>query len=99
MQLSISSRGLPATKLVKVRSLQVLPSRNGVRMTLNLIKLCVGCDSIDHLARWQRERVQALKKRGAKVELTHTTRMVPKRTEELLDGGSLYWVIKGIVSV
>ena len=68
-------------------------------MTLNLIKLCVGCDSIDHLARWQKERVQALKKRGAKLELTHTTRMVPKRTEELLDGGSLYWVIKGIVSV
>ena len=68
-------------------------------MTLNLIKLCVGCDSIDHLARWQKERVQALKKRGAKVELTHTTRMVPKRIEELLDGGSLYWVIKGTVAV
>ncbi len=68
-------------------------------MTLNLIKLCVGCDSIDHLARWQKERVQALKKRGAKLELTHTTRMVPKRVDELLDGGSLYWVIKGIVSV
>ena len=68
-------------------------------MTLNLIKLCVGCDSIEHLSRWQKERVQALKKRGAKLELTHTTRMVPKRIDELLDGGSLYWVIKGIVSV
>ena len=68
-------------------------------MALNLIKLCVGCDSIEHLAEWQKGRLAALKKRGAKLELTHTTRMVPKRVDELLDGGSLYWVIKGIVSV
>jgi len=68
-------------------------------MALHIIKLCVGCDSIEHLADWQKGRVAALKKRGAKIELTHTTRMVPKRIEEILDGGSLYWVIKGIVSV
>ena len=68
-------------------------------MALHLIKLCVGCDSIGHLSDWQKGRVAALKKRGAKVELTHTTRMVPKRIDEILDGGSLFWVIKGIVSV
>jgi hypothetical protein len=68
-------------------------------MALHLIKLCVGCDSIEDLADWQKERVAALKKRGAKAELTHTTRMVPKRVDEVLDGGSLYWVIKGLVSV
>jgi hypothetical protein len=68
-------------------------------MALHLIKLCVGCDSIEHLSDWQKGRVAALKKRGAKLELTHTTRMVPKRIDEILDGGSLYWVIKGIVSV
>ena len=68
-------------------------------MALHIIKLCVGCDSIEHLADWQKGRVAALKKRGAKIELTHTTRMVPKRIDEILDGGSLYWVIKGIVSV
>jgi hypothetical protein len=41
----------------------------------------------------------ALKKRGSKPELKHTTRMTPKRREELLDGGSLYWVIKGFTAV
>ena len=28
-------------------------------------------------------------------EQTHTTRMVPKRADEIVDGGSLYWVIRG----
>ena len=40
-----------------------------------------------------------MKKRGQKLELKHTTRMVPKRRDEILAGGSLYWVIKGYTSV
>lgn len=68
-------------------------------MTLHLIKLCVGVDSIEDLREWQTERLAQLKKRGQKLELKHTTRMVPKRREEILGGGSLYWVIKGYVSV
>lgn len=68
-------------------------------MKLHLIKLCVGVDSIEDLREWQTERLAQLKKRGQKLELKHTTRMVPKRREELLDGGSLYWVIKGYMSV
>jgi hypothetical protein len=67
-------------------------------MTLNLIKLCVGADSIEDLQSWIDERMAAKKKRGEKLEHIHITRMSPKRVEALLDGGSLYWVIKGQVS-
>ena len=59
----------------------------------------MGVDSIEDLRSWQKDRLTAAKKRGQKFELKHTTRMVPKRREELLDGGSLYWVIRGFVAV
>jgi hypothetical protein len=64
-------------------------------MSLHLIKLCVGCDSIEELQGWIRERLRDKKKRGLPVEHVHTTRMMPKRGDELLGGGSLYWVIRG----
>ena len=64
-------------------------------MTLNLIKLCVGAESIESLAVWQKGRLKELRKKGKKAELVHVTRMTPKRADELLDGGSIYWVIKG----
>ena len=62
-------------------------------MPLHLIKLCVGCDSIEDLIAWivERRRMPG----GSATEHIHTTRMVPKRCEALLDGGSLFWVIKG----
>lgn len=62
-------------------------------MTLHLIKLCVGADSIEDLERW-RDRTT----RGGQ-PMAHVTRMFPKRRGELLDGGSLYWVIKRVVQV
>jgi len=68
-------------------------------MTLHLIKLCVGCNSIEDLAQWQKKRLADLKKKGRKAELIHVTRMTPKRRDELLGGGSLYWVIKGQIAV
>lgn len=66
-------------------------------MALNLIKLCVGCDSIEELSLWQTERLAQMKRSGIEPELSHRTFQSPKRRDELLDGGSLYWVIKGVV--
>jgi hypothetical protein len=68
-------------------------------MTLHLIKLCVGAASIEELATWQRGRLAELKKSGKKSQLFHTTFQTPKRQAELLAGGSLYWVIKGVIQV
>jgi hypothetical protein len=67
-------------------------------MALHLIKLCVGCESITDLEDWIEENRAHHQRLGREYEQTHTTRMVPKRVEELLDGGSLYWVIKGQVA-
>jgi hypothetical protein len=64
-------------------------------MALHLLKLCVGCDSVDDLKGWIKQRLARQQARGAKAEHIHTTRMTPKRADELLDGGSLYWVIRG----
>jgi hypothetical protein len=68
-------------------------------VTLHLIKLCVGVDSIEELATWQAGRLKELKKKKRPLVLMHVTRMTPKRADELLDGGSLYWVIKGHIAV
>jgi hypothetical protein len=65
---------------------------------LNLIKLCVGVDRLDELAQWQKKRLAEKRRKGQKPELIHVTRQTPKRREELLDGGSLYWVIKGQIA-
>lgn len=62
-------------------------------MTLHLIKLSVGVESVEHLAALQRER----RKRYG--EVFHRTYQIPAKADELLDGGSIYWVIKGFVRV
>src|ERR1700689_923418 len=67
-------------------------------MTLHLIKLAVGCDSVKDLKSWGAERMQTAKKKGLPQHHVHATRMVPKRVDELLDGGSLYWVIRGEIA-
>ncbi|MCC7250367.1 DUF1489 domain-containing protein [Hyphomicrobium sp.] len=68
-------------------------------MALHIIKLCVGVSAIEDLAAWQRERIREQKARGEKPRLFHATLQTPKRQKELLDGGSLYWVIKGTIQV
>ena len=66
-------------------------------MTTNLIKLCVGADSVEDLTGWIGERLADKNRRGLAAEQIHVTRMTPKRHDDLIDGGSLYWVIKGII--
>jgi hypothetical protein len=66
---------------------------------LHMIKLCVGADSIEDLAQWQAGRLRAQKAAGLKPVLAHTTFQRPKKESELLDGGSLFWVIKGVIQV
>jgi hypothetical protein len=61
---------------------------------INLIKLCVGVDSVEQLAAFRAARAA-----DPGYVPMHVTRMWPKRDAELLSGGSLYWVIKGAVQV
>ena len=67
-------------------------------MPLHLIKLCVGCDSVVDLEGWIKQKLKEKKRRGQRPEHIHTTRMVPKRTDELTAGGSLYWVVRGQIA-
>src|SRR5665213_2934830 len=60
-------------------------------MALHLIKLCVGCDTVDELMAWWR----ASHEEGQPWKLR--TRQTPKRAAELMDGGSLYRVYRGFV--
>jgi hypothetical protein len=66
-------------------------------VTVHLVKLCVGAEDISDLATWQAERLAEKKKRKEPQVLAHVTRMTPKRADELLAGGSLYWVMKGVI--
>jgi hypothetical protein len=67
-------------------------------LPLHLVKLCVGADSIADLKSWVEERVRERRKRRETLRSLHVTRMVPTRAQEIVDGGSLYWVIRGQLS-
>lgn len=60
---------------------------------LNIIKLCVGAETVEDLTDWQTRNAHL----WAKGTAEHVTRMWPKRADEVLAGGSLYWVIKGVI--
>jgi hypothetical protein len=65
-------------------------------MTLHLVKLAVGADSIEDIETWQRTRRVRASGSGAEC-CFHRTFQTPKRTEELLDGGSIFWVVGGTI--
>lgn len=67
-------------------------------MPLHLVKLCVGASSIEDLERWQAIPRNKKTFKGQRVAY-HTTFQKPTRDTDLLDGGSLYWVIKGTILV
>ena len=62
-------------------------------MPLHLVKLCVGVTEISEQVEWQQRRLEQENR------VYHVTRMVPRRRDEVLDGGSLYWVIRGKIAV
>ncbi len=57
---------------------------------VNLLKLCVGAENVEDLIAWQARRY------GTGPAM-HVTRMWPKRAQDILNGGSLYWVFKGVI--
>jgi hypothetical protein len=59
---------------------------------LHLMKLSVGTEDVRDLADWQAGRG-----RGPDGLPRHVTRMWPKREAELLDGGSIFWAIRGVI--
>ncbi|MBM1311399.1 DUF1489 domain-containing protein [Sulfitobacter mediterraneus] len=61
--------------------------------TVNLIKLSVGTDSVEGLAEWHATK----RAQTADGLPRHVTRMWPKREAEILNGGSIFWVIKGAI--
>jgi hypothetical protein len=68
-------------------------------MTVHLVKLCVGVETVQDLRDWQAARLRSLAAAGEPAELRHRTRQTPRRRDDILAGGSLYWVIKGLVLV
>ena len=61
--------------------------------TVHLLKLSVGTEDVAGLAAWQASR-QAQSRDGYP---QHVTRMWPKREAEISNGGSIFWVIKGVI--
>ncbi len=60
---------------------------------VNILKLCVGAERVEDLVEWQ----DTHRHDWAGGRPVHVTRMWPKRAEEILAGGSLYWVFKGVI--
>ena len=61
-----------------------------------MIKVCVGASTVYDLYSWQKERQFSKRKYGIPTT-RHVTRMFPKKKNEILNEGSLYWVFKGYI--
>lgn len=74
-----------------------LATNSDTRGALHLSKLSVGSTDLDTLSRWQSARVADRIKAGVDPRPRHITRMTPKRSAEVLKGGSIFWVIGGVI--
>ncbi len=63
-------------------------------MSVHILKLCVGAHSIAEIAQWQAGQMAL----GRRLPVCGT-KSWPKRREQVLDGGSLFWIIKGMALV
>ncbi len=68
-------------------------------MTVHLLKMCVGVEDIGQLAEYHAGRLRQARRRGEPLVVRHYTRQMPRRGAEIIDGGSLYWVIRGFIRV
>ncbi len=68
-------------------------------MTVHLVKLCVGVDRMEQMFEWVAMRHAQHAEDPSSPPPGHVTRMTPKRKDELLAGGSLYWVIQGQIQI
>lgn len=67
-------------------------------MALHLLKLAVGAASIADIEAHVAARLATRRAAKQPLEAVHTTRMVPKRVDEIVGGGSLYWVVRGQIA-
>ena len=68
-------------------------------MSVNLVKMCVGIENVEHLALVQAQRLARAREAGDEPALRHITRHMPKRAPELCEDGSIYWVVRGFIAV
>lgn len=63
-------------------------------MAVHVLKLCVGAENVAQIAQWQAEQMAL----GRRLPVCGT-RSWPKRGAQILAGGSLYWIVKGLIVV
>ncbi len=60
-------------------------------MTIHLLKMSVGTVTVETLEAWQARR------QAEHGMVWHLTRHTPRRRDEVLDGGSIYWIFNGAI--
>ena len=101
MRMSIVFKVVFSEKLIHLLSkisytVLTLRSHSMTKESVNLIKLCVGAQNVSDLYNWQKNRL--IHRENLENPATFLiTRMRPRRKNEILNGGSIFWVIKGLI--